>query len=270
MKTLVVYYYDETSITLTNLAYFFKHGIIRHEDYMYFFIINNSLCSINFHEETNIKIIKRVENDADLVSYNWFFEKMDPLFFKDFERFYFISSICIGPFITPIVELNWIELFNKRLESCDLLSPVIEFPPDTKGYSILGIESQLNIPFLHAYMFGTNISSINLLINIFKDFTSNKTESIINYERLLTTKYLLNNKKISSLLLAFKNIDVNDKSLWNYKLWNKNENTCYETSEAYFGLDLNPLEIIFIKNIPKASNISKNLRKQLMNYTVWH
>jgi len=267
MKTLVVYYYDETCTTLTNLAYFLKHGVINNQEYMYYLIINN-ICSIDIEEQVNMKIIKCPENDNDLVSYSWFFSQMGPSFFTEFERFYFINSICLGPFITPIVESNWIELFNKRLESCDLVAPVVEFPPDNKGYSILGIESHLNMPFLHSYMFGTNGSSIKLLMNIFKDFNSNTTESLINYERLLTSKYILNNKKISCLLMAFKNIDINDKSLWYYKLWNRNEQTCYERTQSYFGLDLNPLEVIFIKHIPKADN--KALRIQINNYLVWH
>ena len=143
------------------------------------------------------------------------------------------------------------------------------------GYSSLGIESPLNMPFLHSYMFGTNVASIKLLMNIFKDFTITSPENSINYERLLSTKFILNNKKIACLLLAFKNIDINDKSLWNYKLWNRNEKTCYEVSENYFGLDLNPLEVVFIKNIQRidrdySSNISRHLRSQLMNYTVWY
>jgi hypothetical protein len=234
---------------------------------MYYFIINNE-CSIDIDEKVNMKLIKSSENNCDLVSYSWFFSQKELSFFLEFERFYFINSICLGPFITPIVESNWIELFNKRLETCDLLAPVVEFPPDNKGYSILGIESQLNMPFLHSYMFGTNRSSIKLLINIFNDFNSNTTESLINYERLLTSKYILNNKKIGCLLLAFKNIDINDKSLWYYKLWNKNEHTCYERTESYFGLDLNPLEVIFIKHISRADN--KTLRTQINNYLVWH
>ena len=124
-------------------------------------------------------------------------------------------------------------------------------------------------------MFGTKSSSMRLLLNIFKEFRSSSLENSINYERILSSKFILNNRKIQCLLLAFKNIDINDKSLWSYKLWNRSERTCYETSENYFGIDLNPLEIIFIKNIPKidsnyTSNISRTLRAQLMNYLVWY
>jgi hypothetical protein len=240
---------------------------------MYNIIINNSICSIDIPETDNLKVLKRSIEASELVTYSWFLSQYINI--SDFDRFYFISSICIGPCLPTITNTNWIELFNKRLETCDLLAPIVEFPPDNIGYSSLGIDSSLNMPFLHSYMFGTNSTSIKLLLNIVKEFTCSSEENIIKYERLLSTKYILNNKKIGCLLLAFKNIDINDKSIWNYKLWNRNERTCYEISENYFGLDLNPLEIIFIKNIPRidrdySSNLSRHLRYQLMNYTVWY
>jgi len=275
MKTLVVYYYNEDNITLNNLAFFLKHGVINNSDYQYIMIINNSICSINISETDNIEIIKRTQDDTELVTYSWFFSQKSYTYFRDFERFYFISSICLGPMLPTITETNWIELFNKRLETCDLIAPIVEFPPDNLGYSVIGIDSELNMPFLHTYMFGTNLSSIKLLLNIFTEFKKNSIDSLIRYERLISTKFILNNKKISCLLLAFKNININDKSIWSYKLWNRSERTCYEISENYFGLDLNPLEIIFIKNNPTIdnnynSNISRHLRSQLMNYTVWY
>jgi hypothetical protein len=275
MKTLVVYYYNEDTITINNLAFFLKHGVIDNDIYKYVFIINKSVCSIDLFETDNITIVRNTTDTIDLVAYSNFCIQQPFSYFTDFKRFYFISSVCIGPFLPSFISDLWIELLNKRLEICDLLAPIVEFPPDTIGYSSLGIDSPLNMPFLHSYMFGTNSSSIKLLLNIFKNFTTPSIENSINYERVLSTKFILNNKKISCLLLAFKNIDINDKDIWNYKLWNRNEKTCYEVSESYFGIDLNPLEIMFIKNIPTdnrvyLSNVSRHLRSQLMNYTVWY
>jgi hypothetical protein len=269
MKTLVVYYYNENTTTINNLAFFLKHGIIKHPDYSYVFLINNSICSIDITQTDNLRVIKRPNNDTELVTYSRFL--LEEKNITEFERFYFISSICLGPCLPTITNESWIELFNKRLESCDLLAPIVEFPPDSIGYSVLGIESNINIPFLHSYMFGTNNSSIKLLLNIFTEFNNNSIESQIKYERLLSSKFLVNNKRISCLLLAFKNIDINDMTLWSYKLWNRGEKTCYEKSNNYFGIDLNPLEIIFIKiNPPLDSCRPSLLQSQLMNYIVWY
>ena len=266
MKTLVIYYYNETSITLANLTYFLKHGLIENPNYHFIFVINNSKCAITINETENIKVINTLHTNP-LTVYSEYFLTISSQYLSEFKYFYFINSICIGPFLPPYIDINWIEIFNKLLVNNDLIAPIVEIPPDNLGYSLIGINSDLNMPFLHCYMFGTNSSSILLLLNIFKDFTEDSDESLVKYERLLTSRYLVNNKRLSSLLIAFKNIDINDKNLWYYKLWNKNNNSCYESPDNYFGLDVNPFEVLFINNIKE--NMSRFLRSQLKNYIVW-
>jgi len=265
MKTLVTYYYNETPTTLTNLAFFLKHGLINDPNYYYVFIINGT-CSINITTTSNITLTT-INISNPLTAYSEYFLSLDPQYLLDFERFYFINSICIGPFLPTYINSTWIESLNNVLSTCDLLAPIVEIPPDNNGYLLIGIDSDLNMPFLHAYMFSTNNSCILLLLNIFKEFTNPKEEYLIKYERFLTSRYLVNGKKISSLLNAFKNININDKNLWSYKLWNKNNTTCYETQGNYFGLDTSPFEIMFVNN--SKDNISKGLKEQLINYTVW-
>ena len=78
--------------------------------------------------------------------------------------------------------------------------------------------------------------------------------------------------------MRFKNVDVNNKQLWNSKFWNITDKSCYEVPNNYFGMDINPLEIVFVKNIRKShkfrdeqsSNISSNLSKMLNLYISWY
>ena len=166
MKTLVVYFYKEEYDTITNLAFFLKHGVIHSDNYHYAFLINNLVCSLDIPETNTIKVFKRSQNEYDLPSYKWFFETMlkeSPSYFDQFGTFYFLNSSCVGPFLPTIVESNWIELFNKKLEKYDLVAPIVEFPPDSRGFEMLGLQSNLNVPFLHSYMFGTNVACIYLL-----------------------------------------------------------------------------------------------------------
>ena len=281
MKTLIVYCYKEEYDTITNLAFFLKHGIIHSNNYYYVFLINNMVCSLDLQETNTIRIFNRNENEYDLPSYKWFIQTMiqeSPTYFDQFGTFYFLNSSCIGPFLPTIVEANWIELFNKKLEKTDLIAPIVEFPPDSHGFTMIGIDTTLNVPFLHSYMFGTNASSFPLLKNLLLEIDSVQQSISINYERKLTSEYLIHGKKIQSLLIAFSQIDINDKSIWNYKLWNKNSITCYEVPENYFGIDINPLEVIFIKNVRKvhsyrnfyASGISRYLYTTLVNYINWY
>jgi hypothetical protein len=278
MKSLVVYYYKEDYDSITNLAFFLKHGLLHNPLYHYAFIVRNNVYSLPIKESSTIKIYNYKESDYDLASYKWFFKmtlEQNPFYFNQFKTFYFISSNCIGPFLPTITSSNWIDLFNKKLETCDLIAPIVEFPPDYYGYSNHGIDTTLNVPFLHSYMFGTNSSSLDVLKKVLLGVNDSKTS--INYERRLTSEYLLQGKKIQSLLMAFNKININDSSIWNYTLWNKSTLTCYEVPENYFGIDINPLEIVFVKNIRKASNrnsnvsgISSYLHKILLNYINWY
>ena len=281
MKTLVVYCYKEEYDTVINLAFFLKHGIIKSNDYYYVFLINNMLCSLDIEESDTIRVFKRIQNEYDLPSYKWFFEMMlqsSPTYFEQFDTFYFLNSTCVGPFLPTIVESNWIELFNKKLEKYDLIAPIVEFPPDSRGFEMLGIESELNVPFLHSYMFGTKISCLHLLKNILLEMDDFEESNSVNYERKITSEYLIHGKKIHSLLIEFNQIDINDRSIWNYNLWNKSYITCYEIPENYFGIDINPLEVIFIKNVRKMNNIhsiyssgiSRYLYNTLINYISWY
>jgi len=276
MKTLVLYCYREDNDTITNLSFFLKHGVIEHPDYHYAFIINNNACSIPIQETANIKVYKRTDDEYDLYTYKWYFQTIKPPY--TFERYYFINSSCIGPFIPPIVEMNWIELFNIKLESYDLIAPIIEFPPDSVGYNLLDIDTTLNVPFLHSYMFGINKQSIHLFIDLLTHNEESTQQNAIYLERMLTSKYLLQSKKIYSFLLAFKNININDSNMWDYRLWNKNMVTCYEVPNNYFGIDVNPFEVIFVKNIRKShtfressmAGISKYMYNMLKNFITWY
>jgi hypothetical protein len=136
-----------------------------------------------------------------------------------------------------------------------------------------------NIPFIHSYMFGVTRSGFSVVKNVFAQITTDdKTYAVHNTERKLTSAVLVNGHKVSSLLSRFKNVDLNDQTNWDYKLWKGPKNaTCYEVPGNYFGIDLNPYEIIFVKNIRNAnetrsqfsSGISDKLFLEIQNYSKW-
>lgn len=268
MKSLVLYCYKESPETITNLAFFLKHGLSDSADFV--FIVNNMKCSLPF--PSNTTVIRRQEDEYDLLTYKWYFDTYNP----QYTNYYFINSSCIGPFLPPVITENWITIFNKKLESYDLIAPIIDFPPDSYGNSLIGNSSMTNIPFLHTYMFGTK--SPETLKLLFGRMENNSQDSAISYERMLTSLFLTNGKKIFSFLMAFKNIDVNNESLWNWKLWNPSNISCYEVPENYFSIDVNPLEVVFVKNIRKIhkhreesrSGLSQALKNLLTLYISWY
>lgn len=157
---------------------------------------------------------------------------------------------------------------NYFLDDFALIGPILEIASDT------------NLPFIHSYMFGLNKDGFEILKNnIFIHINESSTKDcmIRNIERLLTTEMLKNNYKIKSFLSRFKNIDINNSKLWISKLWNNDNQSCYEIPGNYFGIDVNPFEIIFVKNIRKqhthrskeSSGISITLYNQIKNYSNW-
>lgn len=279
MKTLIIYCYLENNETKNNLQFFIKNGVFNSDEYCYAFIINNNYCTVDFPLNQNIKIFNREENDMDLVTYKWFIEKMGDEYFLEYSRIYFINSSCIGPFISPSCSLNWIDIFNDMLKDNELVGPVIEIPPDNLGFTALGINSTDNIPFIHSYMFGVNPKGFSIIKEVFKNIVKNdKTYIVVNTERKLTSSVLINDGRVKSCLARYKNVDLNKKENWFSSKWNKpGLPTCYEVPKNYFGIDLNPFEIVFVKNIRNTnetrgvthSGISAELFLYIQKYKEW-
>jgi len=282
-KTCILYCYHETELTHKNLTFFVKNGMFDSDKYSYNFIINNNICNVEFPQYKNINMMKRDANETDLQSYKWAItelEKGAPDYFKSFSNVYFINSSCTGPFMPTICDKSWIDHMNTVSDGIDLIAPVIEFPPDTKGYDALSIKSDKNIPFLHTYMFGTSPKGFGIIRKTLLDMNPDiSKDDIVNIvERKLTSAVLTGGGKIKSLLLRFKNVDVNDEKIWDTSMWNeKDSSTCYEVPGNYFGIDVNPLELIFVKNIRNVNEtrgesmagISETLSKYMKNYIDW-
>jgi hypothetical protein len=279
MKTLIVYCYLENEKTKINLQFFVKNGVINSNNCSYAFIVNNNRCTVTFPSYDNIKVFKREGNDNDLCTYKWFIETLGDEYFSNYSTFYFINSSCIGPFISPSCSLHWVDLFNEMLKENEMMGPVIEIPPDNLGFQALGMNSTKHIPFIHSYMFGVNSTGFTHVKDVLKNIMSNnKIYAVHNIERKLTSSILVNGGRVKSCLARFKHIDLNKEENWNSSIWNKQGSpTCYEVPKNYFGTDLNPFEIVFVKNIRNSnetrsvehSGISNDLFKEIKNYTEW-
>lgn len=275
MSTVIVYCYLESEKTKENLQFFLRTGVFDDDRYSYVFLINNNLCSCVFPEYKNIRVIHREDNQNDLMTYNWYLQTIS---LDEFSNFYFINSSCIGPFMPPICQNNWIDSMNTFLIDYALIGPIIEIPPDNIGFSHLGIDNGANIPFIHTYMFGVNRFGFSIVRDILRQHASATKATVVITERLVTSAILINQGKVKSLLSKFTNVDLNMASEWNWRKHNgDNYRTCYEKPNNYFGIDINPFEIIFVKNIRNAnevrpselSGISDCLSRQIQNYSDW-
>jgi hypothetical protein len=167
---------------------------------------------------------------------------------------------------------------NVFLEKYDLIGPVAEVPPHDDILSFLGGPVDKDIPFIHSYMFGVSNFGFKNIKNVFDKYTTISKFDSMKVERMITSSVLINGGKIKSFLKYFENIDLNKDSNWDYNIFNKTRKaSCYEVPKNYFGLDLNPFEVIFVKNIRnnnenrtiELSGISDELYFQLETYKKW-
>jgi len=262
MKTCIIYLYREDNNTKNNLQFFVNQSKYD-ENCDYHLIINDHRCSVKIPE---FFVIHRQENALDFPSYKTLINKID---IKIYDTTYFINSSCIGPFLPIYCNLPWYSYLNNILSEYDMIGPIIEMPPPNKKFT--------NNPFIHTYMFGFNKSGTKLFSELLNRYQSFDKDFCVYFERLLSHQVIDNNLKIKSLLTLFKNVDMNNKKNWNYILWSDSEQTCYEIPNNYHGIDINPYEIVFVKNIRNPhehrsidqAGISDNLRKQLSNYELW-
>lgn len=274
-KTLITYVYYEDENTIKNLDFFIKNGSIKNNEYTYLLIINNYQCSINIPD---YYVVIKKENSYDLEAYNIIFNN-EYINIKDYKYFIFINSSCIGPFI-PVYCNNWVKCFTDLInDNIKLVGPIIEKNGNDLGYKAF-INFDLNnnnntlfsdrLPFIHSYMFATDYIGLELFkkYNIFEKVKS-KEELIIIKEYLLTSCILYNNYNVKSLLFKYKNINwLNDKI---------NFYSDPEIPNNYDGIDINPFEIIFVKNIRNShefrneniAGISDYLKLYLTKYIEW-
>jgi light-regulated signal transduction histidine kinase (bacteriophytochrome) len=128
-------------------------------------------------------------------------------------------------------------------------------------------------------MFGLTKPGFDIFKNILNTINdTSKTNIVHNIERIITSSILLSGGKIKTLLSRFKKYDINEEKRWRADLWTETgKPSCYEVPGNYYGIDVNPFEIIFVKNIRNSSDVrsSKNsgisdiLKKQIDNYRKW-
>ena len=266
-KTAIVYLYKEDDESRKNLDFFIKKSK-QNNLCTYYLIINNDICSLNVPD---FFIINKQENNFDFPSYKKFIANND---LSNYEYIYFLNSSCIGPFVPTYCEMEWYQYTNNFFEKYDFIGSIAEVPPSPL-YSPQ--DEFKKCPFIHTYMFGLNKKTFNVFSNLLKKYDNFDKNFCILFERMLSYEILNQNYKIKSFLTVFNNVDLNNKKNWDYLLWNQNEKTCYEIPNNYFGIDVNPYEIIFIKNIRKenetrkkdVAGISENLKKQISNYVSW-
>lgn len=254
----VLYSYCELGkkqdLRIKNLEFFIRHGLILDGNTDYYFCINGHKLSTKIPDHRNIKIVYRDNKNFDFGSYSELLLS-DKFNTDDYKYFFFINDSVRGPFM-----FDWSKKMDWRNIFIDLLDD----------------ETKMAGPTINNYNGKAHVNSecfivdtIGLKIGLDECIFSNKSYSKIkevcdDCEVKYSQKILDNGYNIKCLMLAYKNIDFrnhrNDKSL--------NANYEYKGdplfNNAYYGINLNPYEVIFLK-------INRNINELMVsNYTNWH
>ena len=178
-------------------------------------------------------------------------------------HYIFLNSSCIGPFYPSYLNIDKLfELINQDLEIFNVLAPVIEFPRDEISKTIIEKkklkkipDSNINFPFFHSYCFMCDFQSLSFLIDdkALPQTEVEKWKAVKFYERYLTATLLNNGFKIKILsflsprIISSENIDQWDPNLHTKPL--AGNLTCPEVVDNYYDSNLNPIEVLFFKNI---------------------
>lgn len=228
------YSYMETPNSKKNIEFFLKNGVCKNSDIFYIFIIVGNTYSVQFPEQSNIKIIPRKNIGYDFSSWKIALESID---INNYDRFIFMNDTVCGPYIPRYIPRNisWYSMF------CSLLSDKIKlsglsinyYPWNIKDSSLLHVQSM---------MFATDKIGLNILNKeIFhlppneaqKIFNKSKKEYIIKFEIGMSRAIIKHGYEIAALYVC----DINKK----YKtgdIWYNNK---------YFNTTINPFETMFIK-----------------------
>lgn len=244
---LVTYVYFETNKSLENITFFIKNGIFDKSNVQYNFIIKGSKCSVKFPNYSNIKIYKMKNEGYDFGGYSYSIQMINR---SNFDFYIFINDTVIGPFVPRFNSKdNWYEHFISLIsDKVKLVGPTINR------------EEYNNIPkHVQSMAFGTDNIGLQLLIenkilnlenniNVFKN--KGYWQFILNFEVGMSGIIMNNGYEISSFMQSDNNV-------------RKLEHGDIHYVEQYFGITLNPLEIMFIK----TNRINDLVTKQ---YITWN
>lgn len=233
-KYCILYSYFETEKSKEHLEFFLKNGIQNRKEVFYIFVIANYNYSVEFPNQSNIKIIPRENVGHDFSSWK---VGLDSTATNDFDYFIFMNDTVCGPYIPRYIsqDITWYTMF------CNLLSEEIKLSGLTINYypwqkvlksgehvqSMMFCTDKIGLDILKKEIFHIEPDQMQNIYN------NNRKQFILNFEIGMSRKIIEYGYKIAALYIC----DMNEK----YKtgdIWNNNK---------YFNTTINPFETLFIK-----------------------
>lgn len=246
-KVLVIYaYFEKNSRYIENFQFFIDFGIEKSKNIDYILIIQGYKHSVKIPDYENVKVFKRENNCFDFGAYGAVFSSFGG---EDFISFYnsiiFINPSAVGPILPKYFpeSMHWTEIFISRLKGSvhAVSTSLVCLPLNDQGG---------DGPRLEGMAFAASSYAVSLAFkNGVFDCKKNKVDAILTGEYKFSKVLLDNGLNIDSLLLKYGEIDWRKKENWecNNRLHPTRHN-------AYDGISVNPLEVVFHKPLWDTGN----------------
>lgn len=256
-KTLIIYCGHEIN---ENLIFFCRNGYIDDPKYDFIFVFNNPRLKLEFNlEKPNIKVIFRENIGYDFGAWTEILysresgksEESEDYLYKKYNYFIFLNSTVRGPFLPAYYDqkkiMYWPDLFTSKINNnVKLVGPAVVY---------FSKKPFISSAFLATDRIGLEIG-INDNIFHFSTIKMNKNDIIIKKELGLSKAILKAGYNIVSMLQYYKNVDLS-------KHISPISSICHLNPDRYFGININPYEIIFIKT-------NRNIEPLVIQkYTEW-
>lgn len=261
-KTLILYATHEIN---DNMIFFCRNGYIDDPAYDFVFVFNNPTIQVKMYpEKSNVRIMTRENKGMDFGAWTEALFSKDPentdnYLYEKYDYFVFINSTVRGPFFPLYYDENkfmrWPDLFISRLNDQVKLT----------GTSINLTGLFPNTYFAHLQSMFMVTDRIGLDIGIkHKIFDPNTIEIykilvICNKEYNYSKVMIDEGYNINCLLPPYRDLDLRN----GYESYKSTANNFLFTGK-YYGTNINPYEVIFMKENTK---IDQHL---LELYTKWH
>jgi hypothetical protein len=233
-KIVIIYSYFETPISIYNLKYFVKAEISLKDNIDYVIVINGDKCSVALPEIKNLKVIKRVNHRYDFSAYSDALKNIS----REYDYYFFLNSSVIGPIIPHYFKnQHWTRIFTDKInDTVKLVGTTVVCLPDDDlgGYG----------PKVEGFFFCTDKLGLKLLEEEKTIFCihNDKVSAIVNGEYGISNCILKHGYSIDCMLHRYQNIDWKNK-----KNWNLNNNIHPSRKNSFYGMSINPYEVIFHK-----------------------
>ena len=264
-KVLVIYaYFEKNTRYIENFQFFIDFGITESNNTDYILIIQGYRHTAKIPNFKNIRVIKRENNCFDFGAYGKILSLFgEEQFILSYNAIIFLNPSAVGPILPKYFpeRIHWSEIFLSRLkEDVHAVSTSLVCLPEN---DLGGVG-----PRLEGMAFAATSYAVLLAFNegVF-DCKTNKVDAILNGEYKFTKVLLENGLNLDSLLMKYNKIDWRKKENWQC-----NKRMHPTRYNAYDGISVNPLEVVFHKPLwDNGSNFYLHdvYYKETVKYMKW-